>query len=295
MIADSALLHAAREDGGAGNQASAAMFWCPMHPDIRSSEPGRCRECGMTLVPMPAQSAESFWLDVAEEPQAIAVGRPVRLRLTVRERGTSATVTRFEEMHERFMHLFVVSSDLTYFDHLHPEPRSDGAFEIALTFPRTGVYRLAADVLPAGSSPVLLQHTLITGNYAGTLAQSRARLTSESFEDHEGDVRAHFFPMGARAGDDAHVVVEFEDARSGQPVTDLESFLGASGHMLIASEDLEDLAHSHPLIQQTDANGPKLTFQTLFARAGWYQIWAQVQRSGRVLTFRFTVRVPSST
>src|ERR1700687_1191199 len=29
------------------------MFTCPMHPEIRSDQPGTCPKCGMTLVPVP--------------------------------------------------------------------------------------------------------------------------------------------------------------------------------------------------------------------------------------------------
>jgi hypothetical protein len=27
------------------------VYTCPMHPDVRSSKPGKCPKCGMTLVP----------------------------------------------------------------------------------------------------------------------------------------------------------------------------------------------------------------------------------------------------
>ena len=28
-------------------------FWCPMHPDVRAADAGKCPLCGMTLVPIP--------------------------------------------------------------------------------------------------------------------------------------------------------------------------------------------------------------------------------------------------
>ncbi len=31
---------------------AAATYTCPMHPDVKSDEPGECPQCGMDLVPM---------------------------------------------------------------------------------------------------------------------------------------------------------------------------------------------------------------------------------------------------
>lgn len=254
----------------------------------------------MTLVAIPDRTDASYWLDVVAEPAAVPVGRPVRLLLTVRDRATNDAVSQFDEMHERLMHLFIVSADLQYFDHVHPSAAPGGSFEIPLTLPRAGAYRIVADLLPTGGTPQTLQHTLLAApkpkgeGGAGShirLAKSPSEPSAETLEAIDGDVRARLVTAGARTGDDAHLVVELSDRPSGAPVTDIELYLGAWGHMFLASHDLADVVHSHPLIEQTTAGGPRVTFQTLFARSGWYRVWTQVQRRGRVLTFAFTVRV----
>jgi Heavy metal binding domain len=274
---------------------ASATLWCPMHPNVRGSEPGaKCNECGMALVPIPDRTDASYWLDAATNPPAIPIGRPFSLRLTVRDRGTGEVVPQFDDMHERPMHLFVVSSDLQFFDHVHPEIAADGSFDIALTLPRAGAYRLVADVLPTGATPQTLQHTLLTTGYVAAALRLAREPKAESLEATDGDVRARLDTRGARAGDDAHVVIALSDRQSGAPVTDIEPYLGAWGHMFLASHDLADVVHSHPLIEQTVAHGPTITFQTLFTRSGWYRVWTQVQRRGRLLTFGFTVRVGSA-
>lgn len=263
-----------------------------MHPNVRSSDAAaKCNECGMALVAIPDRTAATYWLDVTTEPAAVPVRRPVRVQLTVRDRATNEAVTTFDEMHERLMHLFVVSADLQYFDHVHPAALKDGAFEIPLTLPRAGAYRLVADLLPTGGAPQTLQHTLLTSGHMAGAAKRYMEPQAETLEAIDGDVRARLTPAGARMGDDAHLVVELTDRRSGAPVTDVEPYLGAWGHMFLAAHDLADVVHSHPLIEETTAGGPKITFQTLFARSGWYRVWTQVQRRGGLLTFGFTVRV----
>jgi hypothetical protein len=251
----------------------------------------------MALVPIPDNTSASYWLDLTTEPAAVTPGKPVTLHIAVRDRATTDIVSRFDEMHERLLHLFVVSSDLAFFDHRHPEMAKDGTFEIAMTFPRAGAYRLVADLLPTGAMPQTLQHTIVTAVPAtsATSAASRApAMAAEVLDVQEAGVRARLVPDNMRVGDDSHLVLELADAKTGEPIADVEPYLGAWGHMLLASGDLADIVHSHPLIEETDAGGPTITFQTMFARAGWYRVWAQVQRRGRLLTFGFTVRVAPS-
>jgi hypothetical protein len=269
--------------------AAAQELWCPMHPDVRGPA-GTCRECGMALVPIP-DGAASYWLDVTADPAAIAHGRPVTLRLQVRDRATNGVVTRFETMHERLLHLFVVSGDLSYFDHVHPAKARDGAFEIALTLPKPGAYRLVADVLPSGGTPQALQHTIVTSGRLTRAVPAPPSISAEILEARAAGIQARLVPENARVGDDTHFVVELADAGTGEPIADLQPYLGAWGHMLVASADLEDIVHSHPLVEETTPGGPRITFHTLLARAGWYRVWTQVQRGGRLVTFGFTVRV----
>ena len=42
------------EPGGkpAPQHQHGAVYTCPMHPEVRSHEPGQCPKCGMTLVPV---------------------------------------------------------------------------------------------------------------------------------------------------------------------------------------------------------------------------------------------------
>ena len=59
---NTAALHAAAESGGQGattnaahredkSMPSATVYTCPMHPEVRSDQPGTCPKCGMKLVP----------------------------------------------------------------------------------------------------------------------------------------------------------------------------------------------------------------------------------------------------
>jgi hypothetical protein len=95
------------------------------------------------------------------------------------------------------------------------------------------------------------------------------------------------------AGQNLALVVSL--ARDGKPVTDLEPFLGAMGHLIIVSADRERFVHSHPVERRSPAGrGPDVSFQCRFPVAGTYKAWAQFQHDGHVLTVPFTMTVPAA-
>ena len=89
---------------------------------------------------------------------------------------TLATVRRFELVHERVFHLFIVSRELEYFAHVHPTLHADGSLDVDVELPRAGVYQMIADFLPVGGSPQLVQKSIVTAGYTGVLF-SRLRIS----------------------------------------------------------------------------------------------------------------------
>ena len=56
--------------------------------------------------------------------------------------------------------------------------------------------------------------------------------------------------------------------------------------ILVASDDLIDLIHTHPYLAD---GSPELQFNLVFPRARMYRIWVRFQRNGAVNTARFDV------
>jgi len=127
---------------------------CPMHPDYHASSPGVCPRCGMKLVPGIPDRIE-MPLELAHVPAVLRPGENAILRLRVLEPDGRALVRHFEIVHEKLMHVFLVSESLEYFAHLHPILQDDGTFELPVCLPEGGMYRLLADFYPASSVPQL--------------------------------------------------------------------------------------------------------------------------------------------
>ena len=286
---------AAQQDAPPGTTA----WFCPMHPEVTAGEAGsRCRKCGMALVPGDPFDTREYALEVTTVPAAVKVGVPVTLYFTVRHPGTNALITGYEAVHEKRYHLFVVSRDMEVFEHIHPEQLPDGRWTIQVTLPAPGDYQLLSDFLPSGGSPQFIGRTLETVDFTADLESQTPHLTPDvDVTKTVGSVTAHvqLEPTTLVEGQFGHLAFTLTDAKTGQPVTDLQPYLGAFGHALILSEDMRDYVHSHPFEDLTGVSrgsgGPTVTFEAYMPKAGRYRAWSQFQRNGAVITIPFTVNV----
>ena len=288
----------AAQQGGAP-PANATAWFCPMHPEVTGAEPGRCRKCGMVLVVGDPFDTREYSVELTSAPAAVKAGQPVTLFFTVRHPGTGALITTYELVHEKRYHLFVVSSDMEFFEHIHPEQQPDGRWSIEVTLPKPGDYHVLSDFLPTGGSPQFIGRTIETAGFTGDLSSQAPHLQPDTlFTKTVGSMIAHLElePATLVEGQYGHLMFTLSDAKTGRPVTDLQPYLGAFGHALILSEDMRDYVHSHPF-EGPDSDiskgfgGPTVTFEGYMPRAGKYRAWSQFQRNGEVVTVPFTVNV----
>src|SRR5262249_28416776 len=143
-------------------------FVCPMDRDVRSPRPGSCPRCGMKLVaglPLPVEYPMEFRAD----PPSIPTGREITLEFRVLDPKSGKPVARFETVHEKLFHLFLVSQDLSYFSHEHPQLTASGWFRLRTRLPKAGTYRLLADFDPIGGTPQLAARTFSTAGFIDPL------------------------------------------------------------------------------------------------------------------------------
>jgi hypothetical protein len=253
-------------------------FWCPMHPDVRSADAGKCPICAMTLVPIPPPKIGEYNLDV--EQVRDTARRTTGLTLTIREPDTDALVTKFASLHERLLHLFIVSRDLRYFAHVHPGGRADGSFTLAHPL-AAGEYMLIADFVPLGGTPQMVQKAIIVteGTSAPTASEDASNGLKVAMKVDEA----------LAAGREAKLTFTVRDGRTGALVTDLQPYLGAPAHMLLVRTDLSDAVHAHP--EEQVSAGPEVSFHPIMPSIGSYKLWIQFQRAGQVSTAAFELQV----
>jgi hypothetical protein len=240
-------------------------------------------------------------LELQTVPSLVRAGTPVTLLFNVLRPGSNEQVTQFELVHERLYHVFVISQDMTQYFHVHPEQRPDGRWAVDVTLPVPGYYKVLSDFLPKGGSPQFIAKPLVTAGFAADVLDARAHLEpDENPTTTVDDLTAHvaYEPQQFVAGSYGHLVFHLTDTATGAPIADLQTYLGAFGHMLIMSEDMVDYVHSHPLdALPPDVDleglrgGPDVTFEGLMPRPGRYRAWTQFRRHGVVHTFVSTFTV----
>ena len=262
-------------------------FWCPMHPDVRSGHAGVCPVCSMALVPIPPPRIGEYRMDVTVMPAADGKGMS-GLRLVIRDPETGAPVPSFARVHERLVHLFIISRSLDDFAHVHPESIGAGTFELEHDA-APGEYMLIADFLPHGGVSQIVQRAIVTPGYTGPLMAPVPDPPAGPAERIVDGVRIAMDAGELAPRKPAGLRFTVTEALSGYPVTDLEPFLGAPAHLLIVRTDLTEAIHGHP---DEDDTGSIVSFDPLMPTSGTYKLWVQFQRKGKVLTAPFVIEVP---
>jgi len=227
-------------------------------------------EAGYTLVP-----AKTFFTAGRQEP----------LRFTI-QGPDGRPVTTYQETHEKDLHLIVVRRDLSGFRHVHPVRAADGTWSIPFTFGSGGTWRLFADFAPGalGRTLTLGTDVNVTGPYVPISLPAAS--TSSSHDGYDVTLAGE-----AVAGQESELT--FAVSRGGKPVTDLQPYLGAFGHLVsLRGGDLAYL-HNHPAetAHAGDSGGPEVRFGTTFPTAGTYRLYLDFQHAGAVHTAEFTVTV----
>lgn len=211
-------------------------------------------------------------------------GTIIQVRFTEKD---GKPIEQYDINHEKLLHLIIISKDLSYFNHVHPEYVGNGTFEIANVFPAGGEYRFIADFKPTGGDSM---SKLYWANIEGEMHAPRPIVPETEWVDAANGklVELAIDELGAK--EDTVLNFAVRDELTGDPVTDLETYLGAIGHVVILSEDGERYVHVHA--EEDQGSGPKAEFETEFPKEGIYKIWGQFQHNGEVFTVSYVVDVP---
>jgi hypothetical protein len=208
-------------------------------------------------------------------------GTPTSLRFRITDLTGRIVRSGFELEAQRKLHLILVRRDLRGYQHLHPVQASDGTWSAPATVPGAGVYRVFADFQIDGQKHVLGGDLTVPGTYApGVLPAPSPLATADAYQ-----VRLTTPAPRARH----EVDLEFAVSRGGKPVTRVQPYLGALGHLVALREGDLGYLHIHQYARAETAG--VLPFAGTFPSPGIYRLFLQFQTNGTVHTAGFSVKV----
>jgi len=195
-------------------------------------------------------------------------------------------VHTYRPQHERELHLIVASRDLVFFTHIHPVRDAEGTWTVPLVLPEPGPYRAFADFAVAGGAA----YTLGVDLTAPGAYQARPLPAPSPFSTVDG-YRVALTGAPTKPGRaDLWLAVRLD----GRPVTDLDPYLGAYGHVVALREGDLAYLHVHPEGHPGDGAtrpGPEVHFSLHLPTAANYRLFFDFQHRGTVHTADFTVQV----
>ncbi|SDO04490.1 hypothetical protein SAMN05216368_109124 [Cryobacterium flavum] len=230
-----------------------------------------------------ALGLNGYVLSPVEAPAGI--GEPGELSFQIQD-ASGTPVTEYTTAHDKDLHLIVARSDGSQFRHVHPVlDVSTGTWSLPWEWAAAGSYRVFADFTPAGAdaSGLTLTRTVqVAGEFAPVAPQPTQVDQVGGFTvSLDGDLVA---------GSASELMLTI--TRDGEPVTALEPYLGAFGH-LVALRD-GDLAYLHVHAEGEEPrageiSGPEIAFAAEAPTAGRYMLYLDFQVNGQVHTAEFVL------
>jgi hypothetical protein len=249
----------------------------PAHTDVQvQSPPTTAGATAPTELTQPTElpgglmiSDEGYTLTLGGSTASPGTSVPLRFRILGPD---GQAQTAYEATHDKDLHLILVRRDMTGYQHLHPVLSDDGTWSVPVDL-EPGQWRLFADFTPVGGPAMVLGADLaVDGEYsAQPLPEPRTTAEVDGYEVHlDGAL------LPGRASELTLTVT-----KDGVPVTDLEPYLGAAGHLVaLRGGDLAYL-HVHP--------GDGLEFGAEVPSTGTYHLFLDFRHDGAVRTAEFVL------
>lgn len=278
-------------------------YACPMHPEVIGKEGDKCPKCGMALEHNDNAGKDNgltYFMQYGSTPSELEAGKEGMLSFTPKIKGKEDEAVPLQVIHEKKLHLIIVSKDLAYFEHIHPEYQADGSYQIKVLakgkpytidkghnetyFNSGGDYMLFADYAPASGNHQLEKIPVtVKGTPYKNTTYTKEKLVAK-VDGYEVTLEAE----GGKWVTNQQMHLKAVVKKDGKVIdaNTFENYLGAKSHMVVLKTETFDYLHVHPEVE----NG-NLDLHTTFESAGMYRGWLQFQTEGKVHAADFIIKV----
>ncbi|MFM7605243.1 MAG: hypothetical protein ACKO8Z_08580 [Prosthecobacter sp.] len=232
------------------------------------------------------------------EPLSLTPGEEQRVRFKAERWLTKGRPLLLPEhlldLHGQRMHAFIAETTMQDYHHLHPQPTGvPGEYECRFTPRLGGQYRLWINQVPLDTGREEFPHLDLRKPERYPIVEEKDRHLAHEASVDGMKVKLSFNAEVLRPDSLYAGRLEFTDAQ-GQPVDDLEPFMGAYAHLVAFAEDFYLVQHLHPhgaVPREHERGGPVIEFPFKPALPCWWKVFVQVQRGGKVITLPLGLRV----
>lgn len=239
-----------------------------------------------------APSHRSYKIEVTSNTSNIKPDQKATIKYKIKN-DKGEPLKNYEIVHEKIMHFITVRKDLQHFQHLHPNfDQTIGEFAVDVTFPKDGPYRIFLDFTPGEENSQKLPVTVFYDVAVGEEQEYKTQVVvadTERTKNKDGYQITYTLPH--RVQKQKEVTYSLNVQKDGQPITDLDQYLGALGHSVIMKEGTLDFIHTHAGEAPSTSSGPEISFTTTFPESGIYKIFTQFQHQGKVVTTEYVLNV----
>ncbi|HEY8403851.1 MAG TPA: heavy metal-binding domain-containing protein [Flavobacteriales bacterium] len=277
-----ALLHSCDPSHSHNQHAHVHDYACPMHPEVDGHPGDKCSKCGMTLEKLKEVDDTQYRMDLKADAPIIEAGKEVSLILKPINLSNESALVPLNSIHEKKIHLVIVSEDLSQFMHVHPAYTADGDYEVNVTFPIGGRYLLYADYQPAGASHQLEKQTLEVSG-AGMVA---TKYTSSKLSSSDAGVSLTLRTPTGNFKTNQMMHIDGVLTIDGMPLdaSKLDNYLQSKAYGIIIHTEDKSYNHVHG-----ELNGNLLHMHTKLSKPGLYRAWIQFMYKGQLHTTDFVI------
>jgi hypothetical protein len=191
-----------------------------------------------------------------------------------------------ETIHEKKAHIIIISEDLEYFSHLHPDKEVNGEYSVKVNLPFGGKFILFIEYKPKGSNKITERFNLLVGGNE----KSKAVFKSERYHFENQNLSVILRPSrDLFSGNEIHIPVAiFKDGKE-LNAAKFDDYLGEKAHAVLIGVTNFDFLHVHPMVMRNQLN-----LHMNIVKSGYYRLWLQFQIDGILYTTDFVIEAKPS-
>lgn len=221
-----------------------------------------------------------------DDRMVFEAGQPVyankNVKLTFKTVDALQKEIQLEPQHGKKMHLIIVSDDLSFFEHIHPEYRN-GKFEANYSFPFGGKFLLFTEFRPIGK-PHRTEMTAL--RVEGPARPAQVYNSVKTISDVSGYKVALIAEEKIYVGDEISIPVSITHNKLSLNAEDLDDYLEAKVHAIMINTQNKIFSHLH-----ASTSHDNILLHAWFKKPGFYRSWIQFSVNGRLITSDFVLKV----